>query len=279
MARAPPGSARSSRTACRSSRAPARSAPSRPAGSTARATARAHCRKYPAGTECKPGTCNGAAVSDVNVCDGQGRLPGGSRDDLRPVQLRSRDEQVRVDVQVQHRLRQRHPVRERQLRPETQRRRVRQVDSECKSTFCADGVCCNVACKGPCVSCDQQGRGGTCWPTDVGSPDPHGVCAYRRRRPAAPRAPATASAAARASRPRSVCTAPACSGDRLITGRNLRRPGQLPAARDDGLHALPVRRRRLHQSLRERQRLRRGPGVPERKLRQEVERPALHGRG
>lgn len=29
---------------------------------------------------------------------------------------------------------------------------------ECKSKFCADGVCCNAACTGPCLSCET----GTC---------------------------------------------------------------------------------------------------------------------
>ena len=49
-------------------------------------------------------------------------------------------------------------------------------DSECASGFCTDGVCCNVACRGACVTCNQAGRAGTCWPTDPGQRDPHVVC-------------------------------------------------------------------------------------------------------
>jgi hypothetical protein len=50
------------------------------------------------------------------------------------------------------------------------------VGSDCASGFCADGVCCNVACSGGCVSCAQPGRLGTCWPIDEGVPDPRTVC-------------------------------------------------------------------------------------------------------
>ena len=51
------------------------------------------------------------------------------------------------------------------------------ADGECASKHCSDGVCCNVACTGPCVSCAQPGRLGTCGPTSLGAADPHGICA------------------------------------------------------------------------------------------------------
>ncbi len=35
---------------------------------------------------------------------------------------------------------------------------------QCTSGFCADGVCCNNACTGPCVSCRIAGHAGSCWP-------------------------------------------------------------------------------------------------------------------
>ena len=50
-------------------------------------------------------------------------------------------------------------------------------NDDCESGFCADGVCCNVACKGPCVSCDQPGREGNLLARRRGRPDPHNVCA------------------------------------------------------------------------------------------------------
>ncbi len=46
---------------------------------------------------------------------------------------------------------------------------------ECKSSFCADGVCCDVACTGTCQSCDQMANVGACSNVPSGSEDP-GVC-------------------------------------------------------------------------------------------------------
>jgi hypothetical protein len=47
---------------------------------------------------------------------------------------------------------------------------------ECASSFCSNGVCCNVACTGACVSCDLTAHAGKCFPIEVGAPDPRAVC-------------------------------------------------------------------------------------------------------
>ncbi len=176
-----------------------------------------HCRKYPEGTECKPGTCNGAAVSDINVCDGQGGCRAGPATICAPFNCDSATNRCASTCKsntdcasgilcVNGSC---------GLKPNGA---VCTKSDECKSTFCADGVCCNVACKGPCVSCDQQGRGGTCWPTDVGSPDPHNVCAVQA--PATCGTTGTCDGVGGCARfaAQILCTAPACSGDRLIAG-------------------------------------------------------------
>jgi hypothetical protein len=46
--------------------------------------------------------------------------------------------------------------------------------AECVSGFCADGVCCNSACTGICVTCSGDVPG-TCLPADVNT-DPHSDC-------------------------------------------------------------------------------------------------------
>ena len=48
--------------------------------------------------------------------------------------------------------------------------------ADCPAGFCADGVCCNLACTGPCVSCNQPGFLGECRPVPPGVADPHGSC-------------------------------------------------------------------------------------------------------
>src|SRR5262249_49808853 len=50
------------------------------------------------------------------------------------------------------------------------------MDSECASTVCYDGVCCNAACGGACRSCNIMGSIGTCAPYANGT-DPEGECA------------------------------------------------------------------------------------------------------
>jgi hypothetical protein len=50
------------------------------------------------------------------------------------------------------------------------------TNAECATGFCVDGVCCNAACRGACVSCISPGAVGTCLPAPVGSRDPRAVC-------------------------------------------------------------------------------------------------------
>ena len=48
--------------------------------------------------------------------------------------------------------------------------------ADCLAGNCAGGVCCNIVCEGPCVSCTLPGRLGTCSPISAGARDPRGVC-------------------------------------------------------------------------------------------------------
>ena len=49
--------------------------------------------------------------------------------------------------------------------------------STCASGFCVDGVCCESACDGTCVSCNQSGRAGKCSAYTQGS-DPETECTF-----------------------------------------------------------------------------------------------------
>jgi hypothetical protein len=47
--------------------------------------------------------------------------------------------------------------------------------NECESGFCADEVCCNVECTGPCLSCALEGSKGQCNP-QAAATDPDNDC-------------------------------------------------------------------------------------------------------
>lgn len=47
--------------------------------------------------------------------------------------------------------------------------------TECPTGFCADTVCCNRACDGPCETCALEGAEGACVPVPAGE-DPAGEC-------------------------------------------------------------------------------------------------------
>jgi hypothetical protein len=47
--------------------------------------------------------------------------------------------------------------------------------TDCTSGMCADGLCCDVACDGPCEACNSSGSDGSCTPHPKGS-DPESDC-------------------------------------------------------------------------------------------------------
>ena len=49
------------------------------------------------------------------------------------------------------------------------------LSTECASSFCVDGVCCNNACSGVCKECNRPGSVGTCANVPFGQQDP-GTC-------------------------------------------------------------------------------------------------------
>jgi hypothetical protein len=175
-----------------------------------------NCRHYPPGTVCKPGTCAGAAVGDVNVCDDQGRCRAGPATICAPYNCDPTTSMCATSCRSNTDCASGILCVNGSCGPKPNGA-VCAKDSECKSGFCTDGVCCNVACKGACVTCRQEGRGGTCWPVDTGAMDPHGVCVVQ--------APATCGTTGACDgiggcarfAPQTVCTAPSCSGDRLNT--------------------------------------------------------------
>jgi hypothetical protein len=174
------------------------------------------CRRYVAGTVCKAGTCDGDAVVGALACDGAGRCkPGptvicapyscnpavGACFDTCAASSQCVSGQQCVNASCG-----------KKMKSATCAKNV-----DCASGFCADGVCCNVACQGGCVSCGLVGRQGTCWPIDSATPDPRGICKDQ----GAPSCGATGRCdgfgGCEKYAPETECIAPSCTGNRRNT--------------------------------------------------------------
>jgi hypothetical protein len=133
------------------------------------------CRNHVAGTVCRAGTCDGAAVGGGNVCDGAGRCKAGPETLCAPFDCDPGTNACFVTCQADADCADGVKCVAGSCGPK-RGGAVCTKNQDCASGFCSDGVCCNVACNGACVSCDLLGREGTCWPVDRGVADPHGSC-------------------------------------------------------------------------------------------------------
>ena len=204
-----------------------------------------------------------------------GPLPARPGDHLRAVRLRSGDEQVRLHLRVRRGLRQRRPVRRTAAAAPSRAAPCAARTANARPGSAPTGSAATSRARGACVTCNQPGRDGTCWPIDTDKPDPHGVCAVAGAGDLRHHRRVRRHRRLRALRGRDRVRAAVLRGRPAEHRRHLQRPRQLPAAGRAELRALPLRRRRVHQPLHERRRLRRGQRVPQRQLRQEAERPAV----
>ncbi len=135
------------------------------------------CRKYVVGTECKPGTCSGDSITGAMTCDGNGSCSQSATTPCDPYscdpntnlcatactansQCAAGPTQACVAGSCGEKL----------------NGAAALSGAECVTGFVANGVCCNVACAGPCVSCHLPGSVGICEPIDFGLPDPGNQC-------------------------------------------------------------------------------------------------------
>ena len=132
------------------------------------------CRFYLLGSTCLSGLCANGAVTEGGVCDGQGSCRPGPTLVCAPYGCDSATGRCKPSCvndddcfggQHCHNGVCGDPPRE-----------ACGANEECASGFCTDGVCCDTACTGACVSCALPGLVGTCSPTPAGGPDPHALC-------------------------------------------------------------------------------------------------------
>ncbi len=133
------------------------------------------CRKYPDGTVCTPGRCTGPTVTGTMVCSA-GACKAGPSTTCTPFACDALGTPPKcfsactLDSQCDGRRCVAGSCGKKPLGA------VCRATAECESGFCADGVCCNLACTGACVSCSQVGKMGECSPVAKDTADPHALC-------------------------------------------------------------------------------------------------------
>jgi hypothetical protein len=127
------------------------------------------CARYAAGSVCKPSACAGGSMIPAGSCDGRGSCLEGPAITCDPFMCGGEAclETCTTDADC--------------VPPATcaggscGKRglgQVCQTADQCKSGFCADGVCCTDACAGKCRSCSLPIALGRCVDVPADTPDP-----------------------------------------------------------------------------------------------------------
>lgn len=131
------------------------------------------CQRYAVGTICRKAGCENAVERAADTCDGLGACKAGATKSCAPAVCI--DESCGAPCAV-------HADCQTGLWCDAGTCRVKRdqaaacsMPEQCKSGFCADGVCCGTACDMNCHSCRLEGTVGTCTPVADGE-DPKQQC-------------------------------------------------------------------------------------------------------
>ena len=89
--------------------------------------------------------------------------------------------------------------------------------TDCASSFCVDGVCCDVACGGACRSCKLPGKAGTCSALPAGAADLRGICVDQGATTCGTDGRCDGAGACLSYRLGTWCSAATCVGDQFTT--------------------------------------------------------------
>jgi hypothetical protein len=154
------------------------------------------CRSFAFGTRCLAGSCVGGAVVGTHLCDGSGHCSLGSPLVCAPYACDAATDTCLGEMRIGG---------------------ICAMDADCQSGFCADSVCCSVACDGACVSCNTPAHVGTCWPIDAGKGDPRGICKDQGQPSCKHDGTCDGVGGCANYAQNTECLPPSCSGDRLNT--------------------------------------------------------------
>jgi hypothetical protein len=174
------------------------------------------CQKYPINTTCKAGMCDGDAVVGSYSCDGSGHCKPGATRICVPFSCDPSTNDCVDTCATSSQC-----VSGQQCVGGSCGKRMKgascKANADCASNFCADGLCCNVACQGPCVSCNLMGREGTCWPIDTDVADPRKICHDTGAATCGQNGLCDGFGGCSKYPRDTVCLAPTCSGNKLNT--------------------------------------------------------------
>jgi hypothetical protein len=133
------------------------------------------CLKYAADTVCHPASCTAAVLTRTSTCDGQGTCQGGVVQSCNPFGCRNGQCNGACTGDADC-------AAGNTCNATTMSCGLKGIgqacggNAECASTICADGVCCNDTCDGPCQSCALPSSPGVCKNVAPGAADPHRQC-------------------------------------------------------------------------------------------------------
>jgi hypothetical protein len=132
---------------------------------------RGGCRLYVKGTECKAGTCDGDRVADIQTCDGNGNCSQTVSQTCPPYTCDKTTNRCAFACTTNAQCAASQECVAGRCGTSANGAVCRSAE-DCSSGYCVDGVCCNIACSGPCMSCNQTGSVGRCTVVTAGIEDP-----------------------------------------------------------------------------------------------------------
>ena len=129
------------------------------------------CRKFEKETPCKAGTCDGDGVTGILTCDGNGNCSDPISKICEPWTCDPTTSDCTHDCATDAQCSPGHQCVSGRCGKSPNGAFCDTAD-QCDSGFCADGVCCSLACSSSCMSCNQTGSVGHCAPIPAGQHDP-----------------------------------------------------------------------------------------------------------
>ena len=172
------------------------------------------CRLYPSQTPCKAGTCDGEAISGALVCDGKGSCGPGPATSCYPYACDAKTGTCAASCITDAECSSGIKCQANSCGKKMNGAGCAGPD-DCASGFCSDKVCCNEACAGACMACDQVGSKGVCRLIEAGLPDP-AFCAVTDRSTCDTTGLCDGFGTCSNYPTNTLCSAPSCAGDTAL---------------------------------------------------------------